>query len=125
MGKASALRNMSIQAPGRGRARMRAGLNATTVKGAANPRPRARNTASAAGQVWVRAKPRAGPMNGAVQGAATTTARTPVKIEPMSPSLAASPDPSPCREVPISKRPERLRAAPSMISVRAATITGD
>ena len=47
------------------------------------PEPRAANTSSAMAGGWVTAKPNAVPMNGAVQGLATTVASTPVKKEPL------------------------------------------
>ena len=84
-------------------------MKVRAVKGAAMPSPRNRKTLKAASGGWVRAKPSAGAMKGAVQGAATTTARAPVKAAPARPSLEARPAPTPWTEVPISNTPERLR----------------
>ena len=58
---------------------------------------------------WVNAKPTAAPINGAVQGAATTVASTPVAKEARYPELGPSP-PSDITEVPISKIPSRFNA---------------
>ena len=63
-------------------------------------------------------------MNGAVQGAATTTARTPVNSAPIRSDRAASPCPTPWAERPISNTPDRFSATASMISVTAATTPG-
>ncbi len=64
-------------------------------------------------------------MNGAVQGAATTTASTPVEAAPIRPPREARLPPTPWIEVPISYSPERLSAAASITSARIDTTTGD
>ncbi len=101
MGKARTFFSPSIQAPGLGRRFLSPGANETRTKGDANPRPRAANTLSAAHSDCVRANAMALAMNGAVQGAATTTARAPVRAEPIRPPLVACP-PAPCSERPAS-----------------------
>ncbi len=125
IGKARTCLNVSIQAPGRGKSRRSAGAKLIAVKGAAKPRPRPTNTKRAAGGLWVRAKPSAGPMNGAVQGAATTTASRPVKNEPTSPPWDARPCPAPVPGKVASNTPDMLSATKSMTRARAPTTTGD
>ncbi len=65
------------------------------------------------------------PMNGAVQGVATTTASRPVKKLPVWPGRAARPWPVCIRPVPISNTPDRLRPTANSSQVIAATNTGD
>ena len=71
------------------------------------PSPRATNTDSAMAVGWVRAKPSAEPMNGAVQGLATTTASTPVKKLPLPPSCPARPLPRFIKLPPNCTKPDR------------------
>src|SRR5436309_1040498 len=63
-------------------------------------------------------------MNGAVQGAATTTARAPVRNAPATPSPLA-PEPTPCTEAPTSNTPDMFRATSSISRARTATTGGD
>ena len=65
------------------------------------------------------------PMNGAVQGVATTTASSPVKKLPSCPG--APPGPGRCciRPVPISNTPDRLSPTANSSQAMAATNTGD
>ena len=58
---------------------------------------------------WLTAKPSAVPMNGAVQGLATTTASTPVKKLPLSPLRLARELPVFIRLPPNSIMPDRDR----------------
>ena len=88
---------------------MSCGASVSTRNGSARPSPSARITASASAAGWVRAKPTAVPMNGAVQGVATTAASTPVKNEPASPERRVSPWPRPCSDDPRWNTPERLK----------------
>ena len=81
-GKASAWRSVTIHAPGRGRRASRPGSSASSRYGAAMPSPSAVKIASASAAGRASAKPSAAPMNGAVQGVATSTASTPVRNEP-------------------------------------------
>src|SRR5690606_1738808 len=92
IGKARAVLNRSIQGPGLGRRDSSAGAKLIATNGAAKPTPSARNTTRAASGGCTRAQPMAGAMNGAVQGAATTTARAPVKKAPARPRFVASPE---------------------------------
>ena len=55
----------------------------------------ASSTAIVAGAGWLRAKPNAAAMNGAVQGVATITASTPVKKSPAGPLRPVSSWPVP------------------------------
>ncbi len=66
-------------------------------------------------------------MNGAVQGAATATASTPVKKAPTVPPWPASATlpAAACTLPPISNRPARLSATSSMTRVSTAITTGD
>ena len=74
---------ISIHAPGRGRMRVHAGWKLRRRYGAASPRASAVKTAKVMAAGCARAKPMAAPMSGAVQGVATTVARTPVKKLPV------------------------------------------
>ena len=62
----------------------------------------------ATGPDWVKATPRAAAMSGAVQGAATTAARTPVKKLPVAPDRPASDWPIPVQDPAISNTPARF-----------------
>ena len=66
-------------------------------------------------------------MKGAVQGAATATASTPVKAAPNAPprSAASAWPAAACKLVPASNTPERFSATSSMTRVRPATMAGD
>ncbi len=125
IGKASRCFSVSIQAPGLGNSRIRAGMKVTATNGAAKPRPRAVNIKRAAGALWVRAKPSAVAMNGAVQGAATTTASMPVKKAPARPPLAASDPPAPWPGRVVSNTPDMFSATSSMTKASAPTTAGD
>ena len=82
---------VSIQAPGRGSARRAGGHRVSTRKGSGEAEAEAAKTASATPALWVSAKPTAEPMNGAVQGVATSVASTPVKKEPPRPAAPGEP----------------------------------
>ena len=65
-------------------------------------------------------------MKGAVQGAATTTASTPVKKAPAEPGRRdRGPDPAFCNPAPTWKTPDRFSPTSSMTRARAATTPGD
>ena len=83
IGKASAWRKIAIHGPGFGRRRPRPGKKPRSAKGAARPRPIARKTAKVAAGGAAKPAAIAAPMKGAVQGVATSTARSPVKKLPM------------------------------------------
>src|SRR5436190_19817227 len=76
-GNASACFKRVIHAPGRGRMRRHPGNHDNNRNGSAIPTPNATNTATVAALGCASAYPKAAPMNGAVQGDATITARTP------------------------------------------------
>ena len=63
--------------------RVQAGWKLSRRYGAARPRPNAVKTAKVMVAGCARAKPMAAPISGAVQGVATTVARTPVKKLPV------------------------------------------
>ena len=91
-------------------------------KGSAKPRPSERKIRSAEATLWVSAKPKAAAMKGAVQGAATATARTPVKKAPTAPLREARPPPIVTE--PNSNRPDRFSPTPKIRSAKAATARG-
>ena len=97
-----------IQDPGRGSNRAMAGTRLASASGAANPTPSAIKIANASGAGAISAKPSAAPMNGAVQGVATTVANTPVAKAPNTPSRPANRLPMPTNPRPNSATPERL-----------------
>ena len=72
-----------------------------------------------------KAKPRAAPRPGAVQGVATAVARTPEKKAPAEPPLPSALAAVPARLVPISKTPARLRPSVTMSTQVARTKPGD
>ena len=65
-------------------------------------------TASEGKNCIVRAAPTTTPRKGAIQGVATTVARTPEKKLPKSPDFRDKPEPRPVIDIPISKTPLRL-----------------
>jgi hypothetical protein len=77
IGKPSAWRKVSIHAPGRGSQSAAAGHQQASKKGSAKPKPKLQKITNPCQAGKVNAKPTDAPMNGAVQGAATTTANTP------------------------------------------------
>ena len=77
MGNTMNLRNCAIHGPGRGKRCASTALLLTSANGSAKPSPRAQNMPIACQPGKLRANPRDAPMNGAVQGEATTTANTP------------------------------------------------
>src|SRR5690606_26685965 len=81
-GKAIACLKVSIQRPGLGSSAASRGTNESVRYGSAIPTASALNTGRATTAGCVSAKPRAAPMNGAVQGVATTVASTPEKKLP-------------------------------------------
>ena len=91
IGNASAPRSTSIHAPGRGSNRATPGTTESTRYGAANPSPSAPKTNIATTAGAARAAAIAAPMNGAVQGVATSTASSPVKKLPAMPPRDANP----------------------------------
>src|SRR5260221_1901622 len=123
MGKARNCLNVSIQGPGLGMKLRARGQIPSNRKGNAKPNPSETNTASAATALWDRAKPSAAAMKGAVQGAATATASTPVKNAPDSPPRRTSPSPAVMEAT--SNRPERLSPTANTSSANPATASGD
>ena len=121
IGNASAPRSTSIQAPGRGSSRATPGTSAKARNGAANPSPNAPNTSSATGAGAASATANAAPINGAVQGVATSTASSPVAYEPSTPPRDASPCPAPAPANRTSNTPDRFR--PTISSTHASTVT--
>ena len=75
---------VSIQRPGFGSRRRRAGTKPSSRNGRARPSPSPAKTASAPIAGRTRAAPNAAPMNGPVQGVATKAASAPVKKAPRS-----------------------------------------
>ena len=71
----------------------------------------------------IRAYPSAAPINGAVHGEVTITARTPVRNEPLS-ELDPTP-PNLVKDDPISISVNRIIPIANIIMVNIATITGD
>ena len=108
-GKAMTCLSVSIQAPGLGSQLLAAALLLMATIGAAIPTPSAAKIISALTGGWVRAKPSALPIKGAVQGLATTTASTPVKKLPRVPGALARPAPRFIQRFPKSTRPESER----------------
>src|SRR5689334_9742902 len=94
MGKAKNCLKVSIQGPGLGMKAKARGQMPKIKKGSEKPRPRQTNTASADTAFWESAKPKAAAIKGAVQGAATATAKTPVKKAPAKPLRLARPSPA-------------------------------
>ena len=95
-----------------------------------DPMPRLRNIIIAAARLCVSANPKAAAMKGAVQGAATATAKTPVKNAPREPLRFARLSPSafarlsPSAIEPTSKTPERLRPTAKIKRANPATAIG-
>ena len=122
----------SIQPPGLGNRRIHSGLHANTRYGSAMPRPAAVKTAKMVAAGWLKAKPRAAPRKGAVQGVARTVASTPLRKLPSRPSELAEPF-SPWVTVakafmPGSRKvttPKRLRASTKTRPVSTSTKAGD
>ena len=122
IGKARNCFSRSIQGPGRGRNDKACGQTPKIMKGSAKPRPSARKIKSADTTLWVRAKPSAAAMKGAVQGAATATASTPVKKAPVTPAARARL--SPTVTEPNSNTPDKLRPTAKISSAKPATAMG-
>ena len=70
---------VSIQAPGLGKKRMKAGTSATITKGSARPMPATPKNSSTPSGGKVKAKPMAEPSRGALQGVASSVVNTPVR----------------------------------------------
>src|SRR4029079_7789828 len=119
MGKARNCLKVSIQVPGLGIKASSRGHTPNNRNGKAKPSPNATNTASADSALCVKAKPSAAAMKGAVQGAATAAANTPVKNAPVMPLRPARPPPA--VTLPTSNTPDRLRATANTSSAKPAT----
>ena len=65
------------------------------------------------------------PMNGAVQGVATSTASSPVKKLPACPAFPASRPPAPTIPAPISNAPDRFSPTANNTHAMPTTNTGD
>src|SRR3569833_236240 len=122
MGKARNCLKVSIQGPGLGMKARARGHRPRSKNGRAKPTPSAMKISNAKGADNVRAKPSAAAMKGAVQGAATATASTPVKKAPTAPLRDANPPPAVME--PTSNRPERLRPTAKTSSAKPATAGG-
>ena len=122
IGKARNCFSRNIQVPGLGRNDSARGQRPRIKNGSAKPMPRLKKISIAEAVLCVRANPSAAAMNGAVQGAATATARTPVKNAPSGPERAARL--SPMVIEPTSNTPERLRPTAKINSAKPATATG-
>ena len=72
----------------------------------------------------VRAVPTATPKKGAMQGVATTVAKTPEKKLPESPDFWVKEETAPVSLIPISKTPLKLRAKRNKMTAKAKTKTG-
>ena len=82
IGNAKNCFRVSIHFPGFGRELIKFGYIASIRYGMAKPIPRDANTGIVVPEGWINAYPSAAPINGAVHGEATITARTPVKNDP-------------------------------------------
>ena len=75
-----------IQFPGRGRNETKLGKNQVKIKGKARPRPMAMKMRKIEKLLEVKAKVRAVPKKGALQGVERIVARIPLKKSPTNPS---------------------------------------
>ena len=122
MGKARNCFSRSIQVPGLGMKDKARGKSARIRNGRAKPKPSDRKISNADTVLCVRAKPSAAAMKGAVQGAATATASTPVKNAPTAPERDARL--SPTVTEPNSNTPERFKPTAKISSEKPATAIG-
>ena len=125
IGKAIRVLKCDIQAPGRGIQRASAGQALAARNGSAMPRPKAANTASACAVGIDKAAPSEAPMNGAVQGEATATARTPVRKESTIGCRARALAQALGSTEPISNTPARFRPIKVNSAAKVATTNGD
>ena len=96
------------------------GSTARPCRGASEVKTR---TETAGG--WLRPKPRAEPMKGAVQGVATTVASAPLQNEAARPVRRAVRLPAAMSEVPTSKTPKRFSPSRRKRPARKTTKAGD
>src|SRR5512134_2223697 len=87
--------------------------------------PSAVKTLKAVAASAVNAKPSAAPMNGAVHGAAISTASMPVRNQSNAGRRALQAASREGNRLPNSKTPDRFRASAKNSSASAATATGD
>src|SRR5665213_3820208 len=104
---------VSIQRPGLGRTFSVCGKADNSRYGAERPNATKLKTMEDWTAGKVSADPSAGARKGALQGAATTVANTPVKNDPLYPFLCCRFEPVPVRKMPNSKTP--LRLSPNII----------
>src|SRR3954469_1194203 len=123
MGKAKNCLKVSIQGPGLGIKAKARGQIPNSRKGSEKPAPNDTHTARADGALGDKAKPNAAAMKGAVHGAPTAAASTPVKNAPVRPLRLARPSPAVMELT--SKRPERLSPTANTSSAKPATAMGD
>lgn len=118
--------NVSIHAPGRGIFFASPGSADNNTYGNAIPRPRAANIekVKAAEASDASAAPTAAPMNGAVQGLATKTARTPESAAEAYLLRLFSEEIPPANPAPISNAPAKLSAIAKNSRAIAAENTG-
>ena len=126
IGNASAWRSTSIHRPGRGAKRPKAGHRRQHGIRRGQAKPHARNTSMVTAGGAARPAAMATPMNGAVQGVATTH-RQQAGEETAEMAPCAPPDPDPCRpgRRQSGTRPDRLRPTANSSHAIAATNTGD
>ena len=75
---------------------------------------------------WISANPMDAPMNGAVQGVATTVASTPARNDPDKPPCCRRPlPPTRVSDVPMVRMPDRLNPSANRMNARLATMSGD
>src|SRR5678815_3236976 len=112
MGNPMAILNFSIHAPGLGRNFSQPGWKLSTTYGNANPRPTVKKNRMIPEAGWAKAKPRAAPKNGAVQGVAKIVANTPLKNAPELPCLDDRVEAAPITRPPgvTSNNPNKFRA---------------
>ena len=89
------------------------------------PSARAVNTVIATVADWVMANPSAAPMNGAVQGVATSVAITPDKKASAYPDCARTEPASCCTRAPSSNTPDMFSASTKNNNASPDTTSGD
>ena len=117
--------NVFIQFPGLGKNLKREGKNAIRRKGEDNPMAKPWKINKVVTGLSESANPIAVAIKGAVQGEATTVARTPVKKDPIRPFLVFQDIPIFIRLEPRLKTPERLKPAPNITYASSVTKYGD
>src|SRR6185369_9661032 len=122
IGKARNCFSFSIQGPGLGMKDKVFGQTPRIRKGSAKPMPSPRKISIAEVTLCVSAKPNAAAMKGAVQGAATATASTPVKKAPNGPERCARLSPTVIE--PTSNTPDKFKPTAKISKAKPATAIG-